>query len=79
MSGSFSGEPDVWETLWHHELNFMLMPGPQTKPVYVTCTWSARAYIGMPDMVPWSELFGHDDSGAETEQAATLSSQDSKM
>eukprot|EP00961_Rhodomonas_salina_P216731 2927753-Rhodomonas_salina.1 len=32
---SFSTEPDVWETLSHHELNLMLMPGhwQHTKPV----------------------------------------------
>eukprot|EP00961_Rhodomonas_salina_P252412 3411795-Rhodomonas_salina.1 len=76
---SFSQEPDVWETLSHHKLNLMLMPGPHTKPVYVTCTWCARAYLGMPNLPLWSEVFGREDSGAETEQILSQSSQESEM
>eukprot|EP00961_Rhodomonas_salina_P000415 5563-Rhodomonas_salina.1 len=52
------------------------MPGQHTKPVYVTCTWCARAYLGMPELTPWSEVFGREDSGAETEEIVGQSSQE---
>eukprot|EP00961_Rhodomonas_salina_P290997 3931609-Rhodomonas_salina.1 len=58
----------------------MLNPGPHTIPIYVTCTWCARCYLGMPDMPPWSDIQAQSDSGAETEQVrdGTLGSQESE-
>eukprot|EP00961_Rhodomonas_salina_P081533 1096420-Rhodomonas_salina.1 len=68
QSKEFADEPDMWEELLHHKLNLMLNQGPHTIPIYVTCTWCTRCYMGMPEMQPWSYVQAQSDSGAETER-----------
>eukprot|EP00961_Rhodomonas_salina_P123595 1665348-Rhodomonas_salina.1 len=51
----------------------MLHPGPHTIPIYVTCTWCCRCYVGMPDLQPWSEVIAGSESGAETPEKASVS------
>eukprot|EP00961_Rhodomonas_salina_P027701 374170-Rhodomonas_salina.1 len=69
-SSEFADAPETWEDLSHFELNLMLHPGHHIMPVYVTCTWCCRCYLGMPDLPPWSELIALSDSGAETPDKA---------
>eukprot|EP00961_Rhodomonas_salina_P222582 3010070-Rhodomonas_salina.1 len=73
QSKDFTDEPDTWEEMSHHELNVMLNPGPHTMPIYVTCTWCSRFYIGMPDLPAWSELIAQSESGADTPEKGEVS------
>eukprot|EP00961_Rhodomonas_salina_P174738 2357096-Rhodomonas_salina.1 len=65
-SSDFAAAPETWEDLSHYKLNVMLFPGPQVMPVYVTCTWCCRCYVGMPDLQAWSYVIAQSESGAET-------------
>eukprot|EP00961_Rhodomonas_salina_P069243 929554-Rhodomonas_salina.1 len=56
----------------------MLNPGPHTIPIYVTCTWCACCYMGMPDLPAWSEVIARSESGAETPKQDEDASEDSE-
>eukprot|EP00961_Rhodomonas_salina_P115337 1552459-Rhodomonas_salina.2 len=49
----------------------------QYQLVYVTCTWCACFYLGMPDYPLWSEITHNSDSEAATELMGDSASDDS--